>query len=85
MKMFPASLHYSLTDNIHNHNIICGDQKYGINITHKHSNSAQNKGWKLVGHLFKIGTLLASPLEMYSKFVLPNWTLLGHVLKWVGK
>ena len=36
----------------------------------------QNNGWKLVGHLFRIGTLLqtinGSPLEMYSKFVLPN-------------
>ena len=28
---------------------------------------------------------LASPLEMYSKFVLPNWNLLGHLQKWVGK
>ena len=28
---------------------------------------------------------LASPLEMYSKFVLPNWNLLGHMLKWVRK
>ena len=24
---------------------------------------------------------LPSPLEMYSKFVLPNWNLLGYMLK----
>ena len=33
--------------------------------------SAQNKGWKLVSHSIKIGTLLwtiiGSPLEMYNK------------------
>ena len=51
------------------------------------SDSAQNKGQKFVSHLFKIRTLsLASPLEIYSKFVLPDWTLLSHiVLKWVRK
>ena len=36
-----------------------------------HTLSVQHKGWKLVGHLIKIGTLLelslAFPLEMYSK------------------
>ena len=25
------------------------------------------------------------PLEMYSKFVLPNWTLPGHTLEYVGQ
>ena len=28
---------------------------------------------------------MPSPLEMYSKFVLPNWRLLSHILKWVRK
>ena len=40
-------------------------------------------------HTIEMVTLLQivsdSPVEMYSKFVLPNWTLLCHILKWVGK
>ena len=36
--------------------------------------SAQNNSWKLVSHYSKEEISLASPLEMYSKFVLPNWT-----------
>ena len=51
---------------------------------------AQNNHLKLVGRLlnyehYSILCIYGFPLEMYSKFVLPNWTLLSHILKWVGK
>ena len=45
---------------------------------------AQNEDWKLVSHsrVYCYRVSLASPLEMYSKFVLPNYTVLG---RWVRK
>ena len=43
----------------------------------------QNESWSWLVVYSRLS--LAFPLEMYSKFVLPNWTLLGHILKWVGK
>ena len=53
--------------------------------------SVQNKGWKLVSHSVKVKTLLqaltiiAFPIgNVQQVFVLPNWTLFGHMLKWVG-
>ena len=48
-----------------------------------YTHSAQNKGWKLVSHLFKVGRIsLASPLKMYSIFC-P--TKLEFSPKWVTK
>ena len=47
---------------------------------------AQNKCLKLVGYLLEITLLhivIDSTLKLYSEFVLPNWTLLGHILYWV--
>ena len=56
---------------------------------HKSTYRAQNKHLKLVGCLFNYKHYyrlsMAFPLEMYNKFVLPNWRLLGHILKWVRK
>ena len=45
---------------------------------------AQNEDWKLVSHsrVYCYRVSLASPLEMYSEFVLPNYTVLG---RWVRK
>ena len=45
---------------------------------------AQNEDRKLVSHstVYCYRVSLASPLEMYSKFVLPNYTVLG---RWVRK
>ena len=39
---------------------------------------AQNEDWKLVSYstVYCYRVSLASPLEMYSKFVLPNYTVL---------
>ena len=49
--------------------------------TYTHS-SAQNNSWKLVGHSFKVGTLLqSSPLEMYSKICPPKLDLFSRILK----
>ena len=48
---------------------------------------AQNKGWKLVGHLFKVcrNIIIDYHWLPHSKFVLPNRKLLGYMVKWVGK
>ena len=49
----------------------------------------QNKYLKLVSHLLEIVTLLHivnnSTIEIYSRFVLPSWISLSHVLNWVEK
>ena len=56
---------------IHNTRIV----KWTANIyEHKLTFGAQNKYLCLANHLTPI-------LKMYSKFVLPNWTLLSHILK----
>ena len=48
-------------------------------------NIAQDKHLKLDRHLLEIAQYfrlsIAPPLKMYSKFVLPNWALFGHIPK----
>ena len=47
-----------------------------------HFCSTQNKDWKLVSHLLTVYCYrisLTYPLEMFSKFVLPNYTVLGQM------
>ena len=69
--------------------VVYNNMEYTKWMTYKHLMAlvtcrAQNEDWKLVSHstVYCYRVSLASPLEMYSKFVLPNYTVLG---RWPGQ